>query len=104
MLNPQIRLIIQTSADCQHKNLPTSNKVTVILLDKFKRASKRDIVLARHNRNSQDTRLTCINVTHALYIPLHYILLFLCGDYRWHYGLKLCKHYNKACLSQQQFY
>jgi hypothetical protein len=104
VLNPQIRLVIQTSADRRRENLPTSNKVAVILSNEFKGASRRDIVLARHNRNGQDTRLTCINVTHASYMPLHYVLLFLCGDYRWHYGLKLREHRNKACLGQQQFY
>jgi hypothetical protein len=104
VLNPQIRLVIQTSADRQRENLPTSNEVAVILSDEFEGALKRDIILACRNRNGQDTCLTRINVTHALYMPLHYVLLFPCGDYRWHYGLKLCKHRNRACLSQRQFY
>jgi hypothetical protein len=77
-----MRLIIQTSADRQHENLLTNNKVAVILSDKFKRALRHNIVLARRNCNGQDTRLTCINVIHVLYMPLHYVLLFLCGDYR----------------------
>jgi hypothetical protein len=82
VVNPQIRLVIQTGANCRRENLPTSNEVAVILSDEFKGASRRDIVLARRNRNGQDTRLTRINVTHALYMPLPYVLLFSYGDYR----------------------
>jgi hypothetical protein len=49
VLNPQMRLVMQTGADRRRENLLTSNKVAVILLDEFEEALRRDIILARRN-------------------------------------------------------
>ena len=49
-----MRLILETSINCRHKNLPTSNEVAVIILDEYSDASFRDIVLAeRYAPNKQ---------------------------------------------------
>jgi hypothetical protein len=82
LLNPQMRLIMESGADRRRENLPTSNEVAMILSDEFEGASRRDIVLAVRNPYGLEPKLTCISPTYVVYIPLYYVLLFLCGDYR----------------------
>jgi hypothetical protein len=81
LLNPQMRLIIKSGADHRRENLLTSNKVAAIFTDEFNKASCRDIVLAVYNLREREPALARINLTHAAYMPLHYVLLFLSGDY-----------------------
>lgn len=73
---------MESGANRRRENLLTSNKITVILLDEFDGASCRDIVLAVRNPQGREPILVCISPTHAAYMPLHYVLLFLYGDYR----------------------
>jgi hypothetical protein len=40
-----MRLIIESGANRYYKNLPTSNKVTALILDEYINASRRDLVL-----------------------------------------------------------
>jgi hypothetical protein len=87
LFNPQIRLIIESGADRRQENLLTSNKVAAILTDEFNKASCRDIVLVVRNLRGREPALARINLTHAAYMPLHYVLLFLSGDYRWYYKI-----------------
>jgi hypothetical protein len=82
LLNPQMRLIIKSGADRRQKNLLTSNEVAAILTDEFNRASCCDIVLVVRNLRGREPALARIDLTHAAYMPLHYVLLFLSGDYR----------------------
>lgn len=107
LLNPQMRLIMETGADRRRENLPTSNEVAGILSDEFDGASSRDIVLAVRNPRGRDHPLNRINPTHAAYMPLHYVLLFPCGDYGWHYDLRLREGHGERVrprLEQRQFY
>ena len=49
-----MRLILEASANWRCKNLPTSNKVAVIILDEYGDASFRNIMLVeRHMPNKQ---------------------------------------------------
>jgi hypothetical protein len=82
LLNLQMRLTIESGADCRQKNLLTSNEVAAILINKFNKASCYDIVLAVRNPQGRQPALARINLTHAAYIPLHYVLLFLNSEYR----------------------
>jgi hypothetical protein len=84
-----MRLIIKSGADCCQENLLTSNEVAAILTDKFNRAFCCDIVLVVYNPQGREPVLAHINLTHAAYMPLHYVLLFLSGDYGWHYKIQL---------------
>lgn len=89
LLNPQVRLVMETGADRRRENLPTSDELAVILPDEFAGGSRRDIVLAVRDPARNAPRLTRIDVTHAAYMPLHYVLLFPHGDLGWHYELRL---------------
>jgi hypothetical protein len=75
-------LIIKSGADRCQKNLLTSNKVAAILTNEFNKAFCCDIVLIVYNLQKKELVLACINLTHAAYIPLHYVLLFFSNDYR----------------------
>jgi len=77
-------LTMEMGANRRHKNLPTSNEVTVILLDEFDRSSRRDIVLTVYSPARIQPVPARIDVTHAAYMPLHYVLLFPYGDYGKH--------------------
>ena len=48
----------------------------------------RDIVLAMRVQD-RGTKFSIINANHAAYMPLHYVLLFLRGEFGWHWGLEL---------------
>ena len=89
LLNPQMRLVVEQGADRRRENLPTSDEVAVIIPDEFAGGSRRDIVLAVRDPARNGPHLTRVHVTHAAYMPLHYVLLFPYGDYGWHYGLEL---------------
>jgi hypothetical protein len=75
-----MRLIIELGANRRYKNLLTSNKVIAIILDKYIDASRRDLVLTVREAGRERPQIHTINVTHATYMPLHYVLLFLYGD------------------------
>jgi len=75
-----MRLILEASANRRHKNLLISNKVAVIILNKYSNASFRDIVLTERYTPNKRPRYCRINPTHAAYMPLYYILLFPYGD------------------------
>ena len=88
VLNPQLRLIVETGADRRRENLPTSNEIALIIPDEYGEAGFRDIVLAKRNGSDNNT-FSIINPNHASYMALHYVLLFPHGDLGWHWGLEL---------------
>jgi hypothetical protein len=107
LLNPQMHLVLETGADRRRENLPTANELVVILPDEYAEASNRDIVFAVHHPAQHGAGLTWINVTHAAYIPLHYVLLFPHGEYGWHYELRLRQDHRdrvRTRLEQRPFY
>ena len=82
-----MQLILEAGADCRRENLLTSDEVAVIIPDEYGNASFRDIVLAERYAPNKQPRYCRINLTHAAYMPLHYVLLFPRGDTGWHWGL-----------------
>jgi hypothetical protein len=75
-----MRLIIKSSANCRRENLLTSNKVTAIILDKYTDASRRDLVLTVREASRERPQIRTVNVIHATYMPLYYVLLFPYSD------------------------
>jgi hypothetical protein len=107
LLNPQMRLVVESGADRRRENLPTSDEVTGIIPDEFTGASRRDLILAVREGGQDQPRIRIVNVTHPAYMPLHYVLLFPHGDLGWHYDLQLHDraHTRKQTrLEQRVFY
>lgn len=89
LLNPQMRLVMQTGADRRRENLPMATELAGILPDEFTDESSRDVLLAVREPGRNGPQLHRVNVTSAAYMPLHYVLLFPHGEHGWHYGLEL---------------
>jgi hypothetical protein len=66
---------VEDGADHHRKNLPTTNKVGVLILDEYLDASFKDIVLAVCNP-TKNRRLRIVPISHPGYMPFHYVLLF----------------------------
>jgi hypothetical protein len=79
-----MRLIMEKGADRRRENLPTANKVTVLIPDELDDAGPRDLVLAVRQPGNNDQILSMVHVIHAAYALLYYVLFFLKGNYRWH--------------------
>ena len=105
LLNPQLELVMESGADRRRENLPTGDEITVILLDKTDQATQCDILLAVCDPVCNSPSLTRIDVTHAAYMPLHYVLFFPYGDLGYHYGLELRgAHRSNKRLHQRDYY
>ena len=107
LLNLQIWLVIETRADQQRKNLPIGKEVTAIIPDKLTDRSQQDLILAVCKGRHNCLQLHQINVTYAAYMPLHYVLLFLCSDYSQHYRMQLQDQgrvQEQTCLEQRYYY
>ena len=76
---------METGADKRRENLPTSNKVAIIIPDEYDIVGSRDIILADCYGHGFST----INPNHAAYMALHYVLLFPYGEHDWHWALQL---------------
>ena len=79
LLSPQMQLVMERGANRRRENLPTGNEIAVIIPNEYNRGSFRDIVLATRDL-TRNSRLQRIAVTHPGYMPLHYVLLFPCGE------------------------
>ena len=75
-----MRLILEAGANWRYKNLLISNKVAIIILDKYSNASFCDIILIEYYTPNKQPRYCCINLTYTVYIPLYYTLLFPYGN------------------------
>ena len=75
-----MRLILEAGANCRYKNLLISNEVAVIILDEYGNTYFRNIILMERYTPNKQPRYYRINLTHTAYIPLHYVLLFPCGN------------------------
>jgi hypothetical protein len=102
-----MRLVVEAGADRRRENLPTGDEVTAIIPDEYTAASRRDLVLTVREGGQDRPQLHTVDVTHAAYMPLHYVLLFPYGDPGWHYGLQL-RNLNgtrqRTRLEQRVFY
>jgi len=103
ILNPQLRLVVERGADRRRENLPTADEVSMILPEEYGDQGMRDIVLARRVDEEDVESFTLINPNHALYLPLHYVLLFPNGELGWHWGRRLANKPDKR-LTQRSFY
>ena len=104
ILNPQLRLVVERGADLRRENLPTADEVSMILPEEYGSEGFRDIVLARRvNGQDVSNSFTRINPNHALYLPLHYVLLFPYGEHGWHWARRLVGPEDKE-LKQRAFY
>jgi len=103
ILNPQLRLVVERGADLRRENLPTADEVSMILPEEYGSDGFRDIVLAKRVNGENDSSFNFINPNHALYLPLHYVLLFPYGEHGWHWGRTLHNQPNKS-LTQRAFY
>ncbi|CUS15161.1 unnamed protein product, partial [Tuber aestivum] len=88
VLNPQLRLVMETGADKRRENLPASNEIAAIIPNEYGEPGFRDIVLAKRLANS-GSAFSTINPNHASYMALHYVLLFSQGDLGWHWSLEI---------------
>ena len=107
ILNPQMKLIVESGADRRRENLPTSEEIAVIIPYEYMEPSRRDILLATRNPSYGRSSLEKVSVTNAAYMPLHYVLLFPKGDLGWHYGMELGDRRNVRSefrLGQRTFY
>lgn len=103
ILNPQMRLLLEKGADCRRNNLPTADEIAIIIPDEYDRASFRDIVLACRQSENDAPIFQNISSTTAAYMPLHYVLLFPCGDLGWHWAFRLHDPNNSrknGCITQ----
>jgi len=71
-----MRLILEASTNNYRENLLISDKVAVIIPDKYSNISFRDIILTERYIPNKQPRYYRINLTYTVYMPLHYILLF----------------------------
>ena len=109
ILNPQLRLVLEAGADRRRYNLPTAEEVAMIVPvgSEWADPSFRDIILATRLTEGAANNFTTINPTHAVYMPLHYVLMFPRGDLGWHWGPELQNldgNRQKTRLSQRAFY
>ena len=79
-----MQLILEAGANYRCKNLLISDKVAVIIPDEYGNASFRNIMLMERYTPNKQPRYYCINLTHAVYMPLYYILLFPYSNTSWH--------------------
>ena len=84
ILNLQMRLILEVSTNCRRKNLLISNKVAVIILNKYSDASFRNIILIKYNMPNKPPQYCYINLVYTVYILLYYVLLFPYSNTGWH--------------------
>jgi hypothetical protein len=89
LLNPQMRLIIETGADRRRENLPTANEVAAIIPDESDQAGEREVVIAKRNLDGRNNSFHHVPCTHGAYMPLAYPLIFPYGDVGFHWGLRL---------------
>ena len=103
ILTSRLTVTIETSADRRCKNVLTSNKVSLILLDAAAAKTSCLIILAAYNSKA----LYCINAIHLFYMLLHYVLMFLHRD-RSQNPRMLLYNNNETCirnkLTQQVYY
>jgi len=79
VITPQLNLIIKKEIDRRRENLPTINKITLLIPKRNDQTPERDLILIlKTNRPAADQNpyLQNIYFTHPLYISLYYIFIF----------------------------
>ena len=84
-LSPQMTMELVKGNDRRTENLPTTSEIAAVIPTELAGSSYKDIRIIYCNDSEENTSLLKrINQTHVAYMPLHYVLLFPCGDYGWH--------------------
>ncbi|MEG1462959.1 MAG: helitron helicase-like domain-containing protein, partial [Anaerorhabdus sp.] len=100
-IGSDLKLELIEGSDRRTENLPTTNEVAAIIpINEYALDNFRDIRIYLRNTESNHNYKS-INQNHALYMPLHYTLLFPTGDLGWHWGRQLT---NGDRLTQRVFY
>ena len=79
VITPQLNLIIKKGVDRRRENLPTANKIILLIPEEDGQTPERDLILIlKTDRPAADQNpyLQNIYFTHPLYIPLHYVFIF----------------------------
>ena len=107
ILNSQMRLIMKTKADRRRVNFFTNNEIVVIVSYEQKEICERNIVFVARQNELKNVKMHRINQNHAVYMSLHYVFLFSCDEYEYHYELQLLTNFRnreKFRMSQQIYY
>ncbi len=83
-----MHLVIEIGADRRRENLFTVDKIVVIIPYEAEVTSYRDIVFIERMEDGILQTFFNIHVYHAAYMFFAYPLMFLFGDYRYHWSLK----------------
>ena len=83
ILNPQLRLIVETGADKRQENLPTSNEVAIIIPNEYDVAGNRDIILADRNSLLQLTLIMQHIWLYIMFCCFHMGNMGGIGRYSW---------------------
>lgn len=75
-----MRLLLKERVDCRRNNLSTADEIPIIIPHEYNRTSFFDIVLACQQSENDTPIFQNISFITAAYMPLHYVLFFLCGD------------------------
>ncbi|SAM09603.1 hypothetical protein [Absidia glauca] len=98
---PSITIELVAGSDRRTENLPTSDEVAGIIPYERTAEGFRDIRIYLRNVEGVHSH-TSISQNHALYMPLHYTLLFPMGGLGWHWGLTLAD--GSTRLNQRPYY
>jgi hypothetical protein len=100
---PSTTMELVAGSDKRTENLPTSNEVCAIIPNERSDPGFRYIRIYLRHIDADNARFTIISQNHALYMPLHYTLLFPGGDLGWHWELRLANDKNER-LTQRAYY
>jgi hypothetical protein len=81
------------NGDVHHYNVPTTNKVAMIILGKLGEVGNHDVIAQRRYGGG----LQQMNELAPSYDRLQYPLLFLAGEDRWSENLRLQNNQDRAC-------
>lgn len=84
-----MKLFLEMRADQYYNNLPTVDKVAIIIPDEYNSGGFHDIILIYCNPIIDTNQYHIISSNLAAYMPLYYVLFFLCGDLKWYWTLIL---------------
>ena len=75
-----MQLFLELGADQYCSNLPTIDKVAIIIPDEYKQSGFCNIILAYRNPKENNNQYNIINSNSAVYMLLYYMLFFPYSD------------------------
>ncbi len=104
VITPQLNLITEKGVDRYRENLPTANKIALLIFKEDSQVPGRDLVLIlKVDRPAVDQNLYLQNIyfTHPLYMPLYYVFIFFWGDFGRYLILYFCSGANPNRLREK---